>query len=130
MEEVLQRLRSGIVYVATVNGDKPACRPFGAAIKHEEEIYLFTSREKDVFKQMLVNPNIEVVAMGDDMGWMRLSAKVAPADDDLIVEMFLEDDPELKRDYAVGDGHAMPLKLTEVVAKFYSDSGLVREIKL
>lgn len=114
MDKILNILRSGILWVGTVNDTKPAVRPFGAAIEFNEKIYLFTANDKDVYKQIVSNPNIEIGVMLDDDHWARIRARAFPEGDDKIVDAFLKDDPELEAEYAVGDGKATPIRLEDI----------------
>ena len=57
MKEVLEFLqKAGTFYVATVDGDQPRVRPFGAVCGFEGKLYLVTNNTKDVYRQMLANP--------------------------------------------------------------------------
>lgn len=51
---------AGTFYIATVDGDQPRVRPFGAVCEFEGKLYITTNNKKDVFKQMLNNPKIEI----------------------------------------------------------------------
>ncbi len=66
---------AGTFYLATVDGDKPRVRPFGIAVEHEGKIYFVTGNQKDVYKQLQVNPNFEVSATAKDNSWIRLKGK-------------------------------------------------------
>ncbi|HEX3028887.1 MAG TPA: pyridoxamine 5'-phosphate oxidase family protein [Clostridia bacterium] len=63
---------AGTFYVATVDGDKPKVRPFGIVVEYEGKTYFFTSNQKDVYKQLVANPNFEVSATAKDGSWIRL----------------------------------------------------------
>ncbi|WP_010243104.1 pyridoxamine 5'-phosphate oxidase family protein [Acetivibrio cellulolyticus] len=76
MSEVVKFLSdAGTFYVATVDGDKPKVRPFGIAIEHESKIYFVTGNQKEVYKQLQINPNFEVSATSKDGRWIRLKGK-------------------------------------------------------
>jgi uncharacterized pyridoxamine 5'-phosphate oxidase family protein len=49
-------------YFATVDGNKPKCRPLGFQILHEDKIYFGVGDFKEVYKQIKANPNVEIVA--------------------------------------------------------------------
>ena len=128
MEEILEFLRENVFFVATVDGDQPRVRPFGAPLLYEGELYLFTGQGKNVYNQMLANPLIEVAGINDDGEWLRLTAEAEVVLDDDIVAAFLEDDPTLKEYYAVGDGHAAPVRLKVLAASMNSEEKGKREI--
>lgn len=76
MEKVLEYLKSArVFYVATCEGDQPRVRPFGAICGFEGKIYLVTAKPKDVCKQMLANPKVEISAMYNNT-WIRVSGEV------------------------------------------------------
>ncbi|HQA60830.1 MAG TPA: pyridoxamine 5'-phosphate oxidase family protein, partial [Tepidanaerobacteraceae bacterium] len=71
MEKVLQFLRdSKVFYLATVDGDKPQVRPFGVVSVIDGKLYIQTSKAKEVYKQMIQNPNIAICTMGKDGTWL------------------------------------------------------------
>lgn len=76
MKEVLDYLRNcGTFYLATSEGDQPRVRPFGAVCEFEGKLYIVTNNQKDVYKQMLVNPKVEICGMHAGT-WMRVSGEV------------------------------------------------------
>lgn len=76
MKEVLDYLRNcGTFYLATSEGDQPRVRPFGAVCEFEGKLYIVTNNQKDVYKQMLTNPKVEICGMHAGT-WMRVSGEV------------------------------------------------------
>ena len=56
-----------VFYLATVDGDKPKNRPLGFHLLKDDKIYFGVGNHKDVYKQMTVNPNVEIsVVVGTD----------------------------------------------------------------
>lgn len=51
--------KCGVLYLSTVNGDKPKARPIGFRMFVDDQIYFLTGTFKDVYDQMLRNNNIE-----------------------------------------------------------------------
>lgn len=78
MDEILAFLRTcGTFYLATVEGDQPRVRPFGAACIFEGKLYICTNNRKKVYDQMLKNPKVEI--SGTDKGsWLRLAGEAVP----------------------------------------------------
>ena len=71
MEEVYQFLKTcGTYYLATMDGDQPRVRPFGTVDIYHGQLTIQTGRKKDVAKQMLANPKVEVCAF-DGSHWLR-----------------------------------------------------------
>ena len=93
----------GTFYLATVEGDQPRVRPFGALAEINGKIYTCTSNAKPIFKQITANPKIELCGFTDGK-WIRVSATavVDPARE--TKEAMLEINPGLSRMYGVDDG--------------------------
>ena len=52
-----------VFYLATVDGDKPKNRPLGFHLLKDDKIYFGVGNQKEVYKQMTVNPNVEISAV-------------------------------------------------------------------
>ena len=64
MQEVYDFLkRCQTYYLATMDGDQPRVRPFGTINLFDEKLYIQTGKIKDVSKQMMTNPKIEIVLL-------------------------------------------------------------------
>ena len=63
------------IYLATMDGDKPQVRPFGALCEFEDKLYLITTNKKAVYRQMKQNPNVAICGMYEDK-WIRISGQV------------------------------------------------------
>lgn len=50
-------------FIATVDGDQPRVRPFGAVAEIDGKTYICMNNTKEVFKQLLKNPKVEICAM-------------------------------------------------------------------
>ena len=50
-------------FIATVEGDQPRVRPFGAVAEIDGKTYLSLNNTKEVFKQLMANPKAEICAM-------------------------------------------------------------------
>lgn len=78
MEEVLKYLKEcGTFYLATIEGDQPRVRPFGAVCSFEGKLYIITNNKKPVYQQMLKNPKIEISGMSKGT-FIRLECEVVP----------------------------------------------------
>ncbi len=105
MEEVLQFLKnSGVFYVATVDGDQPRVRPFGAIAKFENRLYIMTNNQKDVFRQIERNPKLEISAMTPDGRWIRLVAEAVCDPRFEARKAMLDANPSLRGMYSEHDG--------------------------
>ena len=105
MKEVLQFLQdAGVFYIATMDGDQPRVRPFGAINEFDGKIYIITSNEKDVYKQMQKNPKVEISGMNKEGKWIRLSCEVVRDDRTEAKKSMLDANPSLRAMYSEEDG--------------------------
>ena len=65
-----------VQYLATVGRDgKVKCRPFMFAGELEGKLWFCTNNQKDVYKDMQANPEIEVSVSSPEYAWIRLHGK-------------------------------------------------------
>ena len=89
---------AGMFFLATVDEDQPKCRPLGLHILSEDKIYFGVGDFKDVYKQMLANPKIEIVATrGEDI--LRYYGIAKFEDNKAVLEKAAEILPDLKEVY-------------------------------
>ncbi len=120
MQEVYEFLKkSGVFYLATVDGDKPRVRPFGALNIFEDKLYLQTGKVKAVSKQIEVNPNVEVCAFSEGK-WIRVSGTLVRDDRREAKESMLDANPELKGMYSADDDNTEVLYFDKAKATFSS----------
>lgn len=121
MEEVLKFLKDvSTFYLATIDGDQPRVRPFGAVTAYEGRLYLITSNQKDVFRQLQANPKLELCGMDQKGNWLRVEATTVEDSDRNVKRAMLEEYPDLKNLYSVDDGKMEVLYLHNVRATFSS----------
>lgn len=120
MKEVYDFLKKcGVFYLATIDGDKPRVRPFGALNIYEDKLYIQTGKSKNVSKQMQLNGNVEVCGMSEGK-WIRLEGKVV-RDDRLEAKVsMLDNNPELKNMYKAEDDNTEVLYFESGKATIYS----------
>ncbi len=121
MNEIYEFLKqAGVYYLATVEGDQPRVRPFGTIDVFEGRLYIHTGLSKDVARQMLANPKVELCAFREGR-WIRVTAE-AVHDANVEAEAHMLDaHPELKPMYKPGDGNTAVFALTNgsaVIASF------------
>ncbi len=104
MKKALEFLRScGVFYLATVEGNQPRVRPFGAVADFEDKLYITTGNIKPVFAQLTANPKIEISGMaGGD--WIRITAEVVRDERREARTAMLEQNPNLRALYSEDDG--------------------------
>lgn len=129
MKEVYDFLKKcGAYYLATVDGDQPRVRPFGTVLIFEDKLYIQTGKVKNVSKQMLKNPKVEICAFSGDK-WVRVEALAIEDDRIEPKEKMLEDYPQLKGMYAADDDNCQVLYLKDATATFSSFGGEPEVIK-
>ena len=77
MSKVVEFLKENPVqYLATVGRDgKAKCRPFMFIGEMEGKLWFCTNNTKDVYKDMLANPEIEISTSSPSYAWIRLNGK-------------------------------------------------------
>ncbi len=122
MKEILDFFQAaGAYFLATEEAGQPHLRPFGTFCLFEDKIYFQTGKVKDVFRQLMANPKVELCAMNKNGDrWLRISA-TAVRDDRLEARAAVLDQyPSLKKMYAADDGNCEVFFLQDAKATFYS----------
>ena len=120
MQKVCEFLKSaGTYYLATLEGDQPRVRPFGTVDIFEGKLYIQTGKVKDVSKQMMTNPKVEICAFDGDR-WIRVAA-TAVNDDNLEAKKHMLDAyPSLQGMYKADDDNTQVLYLKNATATISS----------
>ena len=116
MEEVYEFLKQcGTYFIATVDGDQPRVRPFGTVLMFENKLYIQTGKVKNVAKQIMKNPKIEICALVGTK-WVRVEA-IAVEDDRIEPKQkMLDAYPQLKSMYSADDPNTLVLYLKNATA--------------
>lgn len=108
-------------FIATMDGDQPRVRPFGAITYFEDNLYICTSNQKRVFQQILENPKIELCGISKEgNSWLRVKATAVLDSRREAKVAMLADNPQLKALYNPDDGIFEVLYLQNVIATFCS----------
>lgn len=132
--DILQEIKNylaecRVFYLATVDGDKARVRPFGVSEIYNGRLYLMSGKSKDVFKQLVANPNFELSATkANGAEWIRVSGKLVNDDDVVMKQYILDQNPELKQLYQADDNMAV-MYITDGEARFFSFSEPERRVK-
>jgi len=123
MEEVYEFLKKcGMYFIATIDSDQPRVRPFGTVLIFEDKLYIQTGKVKNVAKQIMKNPKIEICAVAGDK-WIRVEAIAVEDDRTEPRQKVLDAHPQLKSMYSADDGNCEVLYLKNATATFYSFGG-------
>lgn len=82
----------------TVEDNKPKGRPFGFHMVVDNKIYFGCGTFKNVYKQLLNNPNVEVLAFNKGE-FLRYDGKAKIVKDDKLLEKVREAMPEIMKRY-------------------------------
>ncbi len=120
VNEVVKFLSERVFHLATTAEGRPHVRPFGAIVVFEGKPYICTNNTKNVFKQMLANPNVEISACGADGEWMRVTCKVVHDPRREARVAMLLGAPGLESMYSADDGRFEVLYLADAKAIHYT----------
>jgi uncharacterized pyridoxamine 5'-phosphate oxidase family protein len=116
MEEVYEFLKQcGTYFIATVDGDQPRVRPFGTVLVFENKLYIQTGKVKNVAKQIMKNPKIEICALAGAK-WVRVEAVALEDDRTEPRQKMLDAYPQLKSMYSADDGNSVVFYLKDATA--------------
>ncbi len=121
-----------VFHLATADGGKARVRPFGFVMVREKKLYFCTNNTKDVYKQMVQYPDVEISAMGADETWLRVRGKVVLDNShEAKVQAFTEA-PFLLNLYPKGadDETFVTFYITEAQATLYSFTGAPKNLPL
>ena len=92
MDKVVEFLtKNPVQYLATVGRDgKAKCRPFMFSFERDGKLWFNTSNQKNVYKDMKENPNIEICISSPEYAWLRVHGKAVFVDNKEIKEAALE----------------------------------------
>ena len=110
-------------YLATMDGDQPRVRPFGTIDLYEGKLYIQTGKVKDVYKQILANPKVEVCGCkGAD--WWRITGELVADDRTEAKKHMLDAYPALRKFYDENDDNTIVLYFAPgTTCKFESLAG-------
>ena len=128
MEEVMSFLKeAGVYYLGTIEDNKPRVRPFGTVDIFENHLYIQTGKNKDVFKQIEKNNNVEICAFKDGK-WIRISGNLIIDDRKEAKKHMLDNYPNLRGMYDENDDNTIVLyfeKARAVIASFTEESRII-----
>ena len=77
MKDVVKFLQKNPVqYLATIGCDgKAKCRPFMFSMESEGKLWFCTNTEKEVYRELIKNPYLELCVSDPSNVWLRLSGK-------------------------------------------------------
>lgn len=108
---------TGVFFLATVDGSRPRLRPLGAHMEMDGKVLFGIGDFKAVYRQMRVNPLVEIVACKPDRHWLRYTGRAVFETDEKYAEAMLDRLPHLRKIYNQETGHKMAVfYLTDATA--------------
>jgi len=98
---------AGVFFLATCDGDQPKLRPLGAHIEMDGKVIFGVGDFKNVYKQLVKNPKVEIAACKTDGHWMRYTGKAVFETDEKYANAMLDGMPHLKNIYNEETGNKM-----------------------
>lgn len=90
--------RTGVCYFSTEEHGRPHVRPIGFHLLRGDKIYFVISNNKDVYRQLVKNPHVEIVA-SEEQNWLRYAGCAVFEDDDSFITAMLSSVPELQEKF-------------------------------
>lgn len=129
MKRVLDFLKkTGVYFLATVDGDRPEVRPFGTAEIIEGRLYIQTGHVKPVARQIAANPKVAICAY-DGEKWLRITASLVEDPRVEIKKAMLDAYPTLRSMYNENDGNTAVYYLKDARATISSFTAAPVEIE-
>ena len=130
MEETFKFLKENtkVNYLSTINGDKPSCRPFGDPVLFDNKIYVLTSKNKNVSKQIEKNNNVCIVAY-DNEKWIRINCRLIDDSNNIEEkkEVIKEFDWAEEAGYTLDNPDFQVLYIKDAESTIYDEDGNVIE---
>jgi uncharacterized pyridoxamine 5'-phosphate oxidase family protein len=110
MEKILSFLKENpTFYFATVENDKPRVRPFGFFMEWQGRLYFGMGKHKASYKQLLVNPNVEVCTASTTGEWIRIKGTAVLDESQAALDQAFQSMPYLNKIYNEQSGLKMGL---------------------
>lgn len=122
MNKVVEFLNANpIQYLATVGRDgKAKCRPFMFCFEWDGKLWFCTNNQKDVYKDMQENPEVEISVSSPEYAWIRLHGR-AVFENNMDVKKGCMNNPIVREQYQTAEN--------PIFEVFYLDSphGLIAD---
>ena len=130
MNRIVEELKkTQVLYVATVDNNKPRVRPFSSVTEFEGEAYLCSGNFKEFYQQIKNNPEVEICGMRNQTSWLRVRATLVEDNRKEVQEAILNDPTGPKGLYEPGDGKFVTFRLTNISAVIHSFIAVPEYIK-
>lgn len=114
-------------YLATVEGDQPRVRPYGAELFYNGKLYIMAMGETNATRQIAQNPKAEICAFKGQT--LRIECKLVKDERPEVVEALLKAQPTFKAAIGEKGEKAVMYEVTEATASFFKFSELIETVK-
>lgn len=92
MKDIIDFLvNNPVQYLATVGLDgKPKCRPFMFCTELGGKLWFFTNNTKDVYRELMAQPALELAVTSPDNAWLRISGDAVFEDNSEVKHLCLQ----------------------------------------
>jgi len=119
--------KNPVCTLATVEGDQPRVRGFFTVFFDDDRIYFTTGAPKEVYKQLVKNPKVELCYLTQGFGIMlRIAGTVEFVDDREKKQKLIEEKSYLK-DFTADSLEFILLRLPHGTARFWTITDNMRE---
>lgn len=118
---------AGTFYLATVEGDQPRVRPYGAMMLFEGRIYIMAFGQTNATHQLASNPKAEICAFKGQT--LRIECKLVEDNRPETRKALVEKMPVLKAALGENGENGVMYYLAEATASFFKMMELVETIK-
>ena len=105
---------AGVYFIATSDNGQPQIRPFGSNMEFQGRFYYSMGRSKNVFKQMIANPKVSIVALKDNRDWIRIIGEAVLDESEEALKYFTESNPRIADMYKDNPGEVALFYLKDV----------------
>ncbi|MBR1475784.1 MAG: pyridoxamine 5'-phosphate oxidase family protein [Muribaculaceae bacterium] len=105
-------------YLATVEGDQPRVRVYGAILMFEDNLYLMAFARTNATKQIASNPKAEICAFKGKT--LRVTCKLVEDNRQAVKDAMMAKMPSLKPITGEAGENAVMLRVTEATATFFN----------
>jgi len=119
--------KTGVYFLATVDGDQPEVRPFGTAEIIDGKLYIQTGHVKPVARQIAANPKVAICAY-NGKEWLRVNATLVEDPRVEVKKAMLDAYPTLRAMYNENDGNTAVYYLKDAKATISSFTAAPVEI--
>ena len=94
---------SKALFLGTIDENQARVRPISFVMENDGRLFFCTHKAKDLYRQLVSNPNVEICFLDSKMNTLRISSKVIFTTSPDLQEKALKARPMLQKKFSVGD---------------------------